>query len=230
MKRLAMLSTALAGIAATALPVPGAARPMDRTPDAVRLPRPKGPVQVAFVVGPHGAVIDWAGPWEAFSDLMLTSGPGFEVAMVSDKTDPFPNATLTVTPKYTFANFPVQPNVIVIGAQQEHTPAKIAWIREAAKQADVVMSVCVGAFLLAETGLLDGLQATTHHNSYDTFEQQFPRVHLQRSGRFVDNGKFACSGGESAGIDLAFHVIRRYYGDAGVSAAADIMNVRSLEA
>ena len=75
---------------------------------------------------------------------------------------------MRIVPDYTFANAP-QPKVLVMGAQAggrqpaDTTDAKVEWIRHVAGGADIVMSVCTGAFLLARTGLLDGLSATTHH-------------------------------------------------------------------
>lgn len=74
------------------------------------------------------------------------------------------------------------------------------------------MSVCTGAFLLAKTGLLDGKSATTHHNSYKVFEKQFPKIALKRGARFVDEGNLASAGGLTSGMDLAMHVVERYFG------------------
>lgn len=190
------------------------------------LTAPKDGVLIAFVLGKNATVIDFAGPWEAFGDAMVPSTPtgfGFRMLAVSDSARPLDLSGMIVTPNYSYAEFPSQPNVIVIGAQQDHTPAKIAWITEAARGADIVMSVCLGAFLLAKTGLLDGLKATTHHDAYDKFSNDFPNVQLVRGPRYVDNGKFACSGGESSGIDLAFHVVERYYGRQIATDAADTM-------
>jgi len=168
---------------------------------------PHDGVSVAFVIGPWQNVIDLAGPWETFQDV------GFKLSTVSDTTDPL-QATggLIITPEYTYVSYPHQPNVIVMGAQGNHSKEKIAWIRQAAKNADLVMSVCTGAFLLAQTGLLDGLRATTHHDSYDKFEKTFPNVHLVRGPRYVDNGKFATAGGLTSGIELALTVVQRYMG------------------
>jgi len=224
MKRRDLLAAAATGVVASALPLKGAAYPASTQ----RLTRPKGQVLVAFVVGPDSVVIDFAGPWEAFSDVMSTDAGGqmtsaFKTVMVSDHTDPLDFGGMIVTPRYAYANFPSQPNVIVMGAQREHSPDKIAWIKHAAKGADVVMSVCTGAFLLAKTGLLDGMSATTHHQAYDRFEKEFPKIHLVRGPRFVDNGKFATAGGESSGIDLALHIVSRYFGESAANDSADIM-------
>jgi len=185
---------------------------------------------VAFVVGKQATVIDFAGPWEVFQDASLRVGPGkndfvgFDTAMVSDTKSTLEATNgMLISPAYTYDTFPKQPNVIVMGAQGEHTPAKIAWIKEASKGADVVMSVCTGAFLLAQTGLLDGLRATTHHDYYDAFEKRFPAVHLIRGPRFVDNGKISAAGGLTSGIELALHIVGRYMGTPAVKQTAYYM-------
>src|SRR4029077_6532799 len=77
---------------------------------------------------------------------------------------------------------------------------------------DVYTSVCVGALVLASTGLLSGKAATTHHNSYRRFAMQFPDVQFKRGARFVEDGNLATSGGLSCGIDLALRVVERYFG------------------
>src|SRR5579864_6226600 len=149
MKRREFFTFAAGAIAVTKAPVEALAAP----PLVQPLTPPKGkPVLVAFVMGPHSTVIDYAGPWEAFMDVMISgtgTGFGFEAAMVSDSLQPLTGSGLTVVPNYTYETFPAQPNVIVIGAQRDYTPGKIAWIKDASKNADVVMSVCLGAFLLA---------------------------------------------------------------------------------
>jgi transcriptional regulator GlxA family with amidase domain len=119
----------------------------------------------------------------------------------------------TLPPQYTFRNAP-EPRIIVIGAQGGHTPEKVEWIREMSRTADVVMSVCTGAFLFAKTGLLDGKNATTHHDFYDQFAAQFPKVVLIRGPRFVDDGKLKTAGGLTSGIALAIHVVGQLYGEA----------------
>ncbi len=105
-----------------------------------------------------------------------------------------------------------QPKVIVIPAQNNDSPAVLDWVRKASQTADVTMSVCTGAFLLAKTGLLDGKSATTHHNSYKIFERQFPKITLKRGARFVEEGKLASAGGLTSGMDLAMRVVERYFG------------------
>jgi YHS domain-containing protein len=106
---------------------------------------------------------------------------------------------------------PPQPKVILI-PEQSGGDAMVDWIKQHSKEADLTMSVCTGAFLLAKTGLLNGKAATTHHGAYGRFGMTLTDVRLRRGYRFVDEGNVATSGGLSCGIDLALHIVERYYG------------------
>ena len=165
-------------------------------------------------------MIDFAGPWEVLQDAGDGENQAFYLYTVSDSTDEIMTTGnflndkmngLRFRPDYIFADAP-QPRVIMMGAQGGHTPAKIDWIRNASAKADYVFSNCTGAFLLAKTGLLDGLQATTHHDFFDGFEKQFPKVKLVRDARYVDNGKIITSGGLTSGIDGTLHIVERMLG------------------
>jgi putative intracellular protease/amidase/YHS domain-containing protein len=176
-------------------------------------PPAKGTIPVAFLISDGAVVIDFAGPWEVFQDVMLDDlRMPFHPYTVSAKAAPIhASGGMRIVPDFTFANAPV-PKVIVIPAQSDDSPAVLDWIRKASQTADVTMSVCTGAFLLAKTGLLDGKSATTHHNSYKIFERQFPKIALKRGARFVEAGNLATSGGLTSGMDLAMHVVERYFG------------------
>lgn len=171
-----------------------------------------GPIPVAVVIDEHAVLIDFAGPWEALQDQRAE--PGFELYTVASALTPVTvSGGLKIVPDFTYETAPA-PKVVIIGAQASTAPdAKLAWIRSVAPSADVVMSVCTGAFILAQTNLLDGLSATTHHNAYERFESQFgARVRLIRNRRFVDNGKFVTAGGLTSGIDAGLHLVARYFG------------------
>jgi transcriptional regulator GlxA family with amidase domain len=83
------------------------------------------------------------------------------------------------------------------------------------------MSICTGAFALAKTGLLDGKAATTHHSAYAELAAAFPAVKVKRGARFVDLGSIATSGGLTSGMDLALHVVDRYFGRPTAMRTAD---------
>jgi transcriptional regulator GlxA family with amidase domain len=201
--------TALAGSALAAGALRGAA--------SAAAPRPKllpGQRLVAFAVTDMATVIDFAGPWEVFQDVPLPGHDGesaFLLGMVGDDTSTVQaTAGMQLVPRYTFANAP-RPDVVVVGAQKG-SPALTAWLKDQAASAEVIMSVCTGAFRVAQAGLFDGKSATTHHDFYDAFEKRFPNVKLVRGPRFVDQGKVCSAGGLTSGIDLALHVVERLHG------------------
>src|SRR5213082_1023880 len=176
-------------------------------------PPAKGDIPVAFVISEGAVIIDFCGPWEVFRDVMVSGGDHpFRLYTVSDKTAPIrAGGGMKIVPDYTFANAPA-PKVIVIPAQSEPSKAMLDWIRQSSQNADVTMSVCTGAFVLAKTGLLDGKSATTFHAAFNRFAMEFPKIQLKRGARFVENGNLATAGGLSSGIDLALRVVERYYG------------------
>jgi len=185
-----------------------------------------GTIPVAFVISAGTVMIDFAGPWEVFNNVMIPSrGKSMEDQMpfqtyaVAQTTKPVSMGGLKVIPDYTFANAPA-PKVVVIPAQQGANKAMGDWIVRVTKATDVTMSVCTGAFILASTGLLTGKPATTHHSAYKEFAVQFPDVKVKRGVRFVEDGNLASSGGLSSGIDLALHVVDRYFGRKAATDAA----------
>jgi transcriptional regulator GlxA family with amidase domain len=118
---------------------------------------------------------------------------------------------LKIVPDYDFASAPA-PRLVVVPAQQRASDATKEWLKKVAPQSDVTLSVCTGAFVLGSAGLLAGQSATTHHKFYDKFAEAFPDVQLQRGVRFVENDKISTAGGLTSGIDLALHVVERYFG------------------
>ncbi|MBV9277623.1 MAG: DJ-1/PfpI family protein [Candidatus Eremiobacteraeota bacterium] len=214
----------LGGLAALSLPL----RAQANAPIAKLTAPANGRILVAVVVGSGAAIIDFVGPWEVFNEAVTSNAAQnespFHTALISDRTEPLEiEGGMQVLPRFTYDTLPAQPNIIVMGAQGDHTPAKIAWIKKASEKADLVMSVCTGAFLLAKTGLLDGLSATTHHDYYDQFAQRFPKVKVVRGPRYVENGKFATGGGLTSGIELALRVVERYFGASAARQTANYM-------
>lgn len=82
-----------------------------------------------------------------------------------------------------------------------------------------LVSICTGAFALAEAGLLDGLHATTHWQHTDRLERRYPAVHVDRDVLYVDEGDILTSAGVCCGIDLCLHIVRR---DLGATVANEI--------
>jgi putative intracellular protease/amidase/YHS domain-containing protein len=177
-------------------------------------PPAQGSIPVAFLVSNGAVIIDFCGPWEVFQDVMIPARMDhpFHLYTVAETTQPIrASGGMKIVPEYTFATAPA-PKVVVIPAQRGRSEATLAWIRKSAKSADLIMSVCTGAFLLAETGLLSGKAATTHHSGFQDFAMEFPDIQVRRGARFVEAGNLATAGGLSSGIDLALRVVERYYG------------------
>lgn len=183
------------------------------------------PIPVAILLGPGATLIDFAGPWEVLGAAAY-SCPGFNAYSVAATREPVlcddsrsvmgrgkPVSAPRVIPDFTFADAP-PPRIVIVGGQDGDNPTTIEWIRQVAQRAELVGSVCVGAFLLAKAGLLDGKRATTNRNAYDDFQKTFPKVELVRGVRFIDEGKVATATGLTAGIDLTLHIVERYYGSA----------------
>lgn len=216
MDRRDMMKTSLAAGAAATLAGIGVGAPLPR----------REHVKVAFILGESANMIDTAGPWEVFQDAMPGSGVGmhhpFELYTVGKTTAPVRmTGGFNAIPHFGVADAP-EPNVIVVPAHRTDSDIQ-AWIKASSARADVTMSVCTGAFKLAEIGLLDGLTATTHHDFWEDFERQFPKVKLVRGFRFIDQGRVATAGGLTSGIDMALHVVQRYFGEEVATATATYM-------
>lgn len=202
--------------------------------DALELEAPeKGKIKVAFVIGPHATIIDFTGPWEVFQDVHVHDRGEthdemmpFELYTVAESTEPI-RATggMLIVPNYSFDTAP-QPDVIVVPAVQR-SEAMLDWLRSASKNADITMSVCTGAFVVAEAGLLDGKKATTHHDFFDQFAERYPKVELLRERRFVENAGISTAGGLTSGIDMALRVVERYFGTPVAQQTADYMEYES---
>lgn len=180
---------------------------------------PSGRIPVAFVISDGAVMIDFAGPWEVFQDVMMPwrghtmdAQMPFRLYTVAEKMATVrASGGMKIQPDYTFANAPA-PKIIVIPAQEGATKAMLQWIRTASRHTDVTMSVCTGALVLAKTGLLSGKPVATHHASYKQMAIQFPDIQVKPGARFVEAGNLASAGGLSSGIDLALRVVERYFG------------------
>jgi len=105
--------------------------------------------------------------------------------------------------------------VVVPGVDDVEAPVPepvIAALRAAAARGARIVSICTGAFVLAEAGLLDGRRATTHWAHTERFAQRFPRVELDPRVLYVDEHDVMTSAGMAAGIDLCLHIVRLDHG------------------
>jgi transcriptional regulator GlxA family with amidase domain len=168
-------------------------------------------------------VLDFAGPYEVFttaSRVKIRNEPGtpplFSVFTVSRTTVPFrARAGLSVIPDHNFSTHPPIDILIIPGgvvSVELTRPDVIQWIRETSARSQLTASVCTGAFLLAQAGLLNGKRATTHWEDIEDLKTMFPAVVVQSGPRWIDEGKLVTSAGISAGIDMSLHLVERLAG------------------
>ena len=193
-------------------------------------------IRVAVVLTEGAVVIDYAGPWEVFSNVHVGSGSmgeqmPFDLYTVGRDRSPIHTAGvmkpgMTVVPDYGFADAP-DPDVVVVGAQSGDDQLG-PWLRKVHAQHALIMSVCTGAFRLAQAGLLDGKSATTYHAALQHLANQYPRIAVQSSVRYVQSDPLiVTAGGLSSGIDSALHVVDLYFGEHVAQATADTMEYQS---
>lgn len=144
-------------------------------------------------------------------------------------TEPFKTDTgMTLVADYGLTDLP-QPEILIVGGGanplSEMADAEVvASIREAGENAQYVCSVCTGALILAEAGLLDGYKATTHW-AYTHLLEQYPQVTLAE-GRVVIDGNRITGGGVTAGIDFALTLIREVIGELNSQVAELVFEYR----
>jgi transcriptional regulator GlxA family with amidase domain len=167
---------------------------------------------VAVLVFDGVELLDFAGPAEVFA--VADRGKAFKVVIVAEKAGEIRTiGGVVIKPACTCDDAPRADVVVVPGGNTRKVgEAGRKWLKKAAKDADVVMSVCTGAFLLADAGLLDDREATTHHWAIEDLKTAAPKCKVVTGRRFVDGGKVVTCAGVSAGIDGALHVVERLLG------------------
>jgi transcriptional regulator GlxA family with amidase domain len=170
---------------------------------------------VAILAFDDMEVLDFAGPYEVFNVAgELGDGDPFSVFSVGVGDGPVTGrGGFTVLPTYSLADAPIPDLVVVPGGAGSRALMKdeqvLSWVRERAAEAELLMSVCTGALVLGAAGLLARRAATTHHDAYDELAAVSPTTKVIRGQRFVRSSEnILTSGGVSAGVDLALHVVQ----------------------
>ena len=182
-------------------------------------------IQVGILIFDDVEVLDFAGPFEVFSRTRLTPGvesrrseqsAPFRVFTIARTREPI-TATggLGVIPHHSFADNPRIDLLLVPGGFGTrtllHDEEMLGWIRRTAAAARQVSSVCTGALLLAQAGLLKGHRATTHWASLDLLASLDAEITVERTERVVDDGVIT-SAGVASGIDMSFHIVETIFG------------------
>jgi transcriptional regulator GlxA family with amidase domain len=147
--------------------------------------------------------LDVTGPLEVF-----VGARGYRVTTASVDGRPVRTSSgLRITPDQALDAAP--DTLVVPGGQgtRDPQPEVVAWLRAHGDEPTRIMSVCTGAFLLAEAGLLDDHRATTHWQYCDTLAGRHPKVDVDPAPIFVRDGRIATSAGVTAGLDLALALV-----------------------
>ncbi|MES2947699.1 MAG: DJ-1/PfpI family protein [Pseudomonadota bacterium] len=163
-------------------------------------------------------LLDLAGPYEVFtcaSRVHVRTNPDaelpFKVITIGQTASPRrARAGLGVLPDTSFASQTAVDVLMVPGGvvtAELVNPEVIEWIARTAGHSELTTSVCTGAFLLAQAGLLNGKRATTHWEDMDDLRTMFPQVQVQGQRRWIRDGNTVTSGGISAGIDMSLHLV-----------------------
>lgn len=169
--------------------------------------------------------LDFAGPYEVFTTASRMHGrmhPGspapFSVVTIAQENRPIRvRAGIRILPDAVIADHPPLDVLIVPGGvvtAEQAKPAVIDWIRRTDAGTALTASVCTGAFLLGDAGLLQGHRVTTHWEDIADLRAQFPDLQVEEDLRWVDAGRIITSAGISAGIDMSLHLVERLAGRA----------------
>ncbi|MCB6183353.1 DJ-1/PfpI family protein [Leeia sp. TBRC 13508] len=168
-------------------------------------------------------VLDFAGPFEVFTTanrvakkLQVSEGNLFDVGLIGlSKEFVTARAGLKIWPDMSLSDVAVLDVLLVPGGVVDacvKDAELIGWIRQQSAQVPLIASICTGAFVLAEAGLLNGKSATTHWEDIPDLTAQYPLISVQSNVRWVDEGALVTSAGISAGIDMSLHLIERLVG------------------
>jgi transcriptional regulator GlxA family with amidase domain len=161
--------------------------------------------------------LDWAGPWEVLSFWARTwPDDGVEVFTFAREPGPVECAKgLRVVPDHMVDDAPRMDVVVYPGGMgtRKHLGDESirTWLRGLASEGTLMTSVCTGALVLADAGLLDGKPATTYWSQVDYLGTLGKDIELRPDDRFVDTGDVITAAGVSAGIDMALHLVARLH-------------------
>ncbi len=184
------------------------------------------------VLAMGGVIVgDLAMPIDIFGRVTLRDGaPAYDVRVCAP-ADRIDAGVFTLATPHGLDALATSDTIFVPGLAEHAPPAGdevLDALRDAAGRGTRIASICVGAFTLAATGLLDGRRATTHWAAAGELARRHPLIDVDPDVLFVDNGQILTSAGAAAGLDLCLHMIRRDHGSA-VAAQAARLAVMPLE-
>jgi transcriptional regulator GlxA family with amidase domain len=177
---------------------------------------------VGILIFPDVEVLDFCGPFEVFSvarkpGMDDPDSPLFHAVTIAESRQTIACiGGLLVEPHYSIHDAPPLDILVVPGGRgtrrERLNRNLVDWIAARDRNVEITASVCTGALLLAEAGLLDGHRATTHWSMIEWMRDQYRGVRMLDDVRSLDEGHIVTSAGISAGIDMCLHLVHRLEG------------------
>lgn len=180
--------------------------------------------RIEILAFPKAQLLDVTGPAQVFASANDEAGPHYEIAIVAAEAEVITSSHIALKAEPLPATDTPLDTLIVAGGfginQATARKELVDWVRRRSVAARRTASVCSGAFLLAEAGLLEGRRAVTHWHRCAEFAARYPGVKLEPDPIFVQDGPFWTSAGITAGIDLALALVEADLGHAAALAVA----------
>jgi transcriptional regulator GlxA family with amidase domain len=181
---------------------------------------------VGVLIGDGAPMLEVAVAPRVFGiDQTARGGPRFDVRTAGEHSGPLgTTAGISISAPYPLAALDEAGLIIVPGWRAPGgapvEPNVLDLLRRAHRDGATVVGLCVGAFVLAEAGLLDGRRGTTHWRHLTEFADRFPGVEVVDDALYVDEGTVITSAGSAAGLDACLHLLRRDHGPDAANTAA----------
>jgi len=171
-------------------------------------------VSIGILIFPQVEELDFVGPFEVLNYVNKIRPESTKVQLIAEALDPIQAFNgMKIIPDTTLETCSALDIVVIPGGKGRLTAMKSVAIKEfiqaQMKTAKYVTSVCTGAFLLAEAGLLTGKKATTYHTAFSELESYSVQV---ISSKVVQDGKIITAGGVSSGLELGFYLLKELFG------------------
>ncbi len=184
--------------------------------------------RIGILIYPEVEVLDVAGPFEVFNLAGKNQSPKpFQVSTVAETHLNTARGGLNFKANHLISENPSLDILLVPGgpgARKEiFNEPLLEYIQDQAKQVEHLLSVCTGAMLLAQAGVVSQMPLTTHHLAVEELRALAPQNTIDTTRRIIDNGKVILSAGISAGIDMSFYVVKKLWGEAMAKDTANEM-------
>jgi transcriptional regulator GlxA family with amidase domain len=178
----------------------------------------EGRLRVGFLIVDGVYNSELVAPYDVFQHTVFHTEPGMEVFTVAPSASTVRSFEgLEIVPHYTYRTAP--PIDVLVVPSAEHSMDSdlederlMSWVRRVGSEADYVLSLCDGAFVLAAAGLLDGLESTTFPGDIEAYRERFPRLVVHQDVSFVHDGRAITSAGGAKSYDPALYLCELLYG------------------